>query len=139
MKRRAFITLIGGAAAVWPFAARAQPGDRVKRIGWLVPYVGDGRDSTIRRTFDQEMAKLGWTDGRYPHVDGRAGAGDDTRLRTHAAALVAQACDVIVVNGTQATAIVQRETSTIPIVFVNVADPVASGLVVNMARPAGNT
>jgi putative ABC transport system substrate-binding protein len=143
MRRRDFITLVGGtaAAAAWPLVARAQSGGRVKRIGWLVSVGPDEQDSmqqTVRRAFDQEMARLGWTDGRNVRVDARAAPGDDSRLRAHAAELVAQAPDVIVVNGTQATGILHGATTTIPIVFASVADPVASGFVANMARPGGN-
>src|SRR5262249_31428857 len=141
MRRREFITVLGGAAAAWPLAARAQQGDRVKRIGWLGTGQ-DGQDPVLQatiRSFDQEMARLGWTRGRNIHVEIRTNyAGDENRIRAYATELVAQAPDVILVNGTQATAILRQAASTMPIVLWNVADPIASGFVANMANPGRN-
>ncbi|HEY7300706.1 MAG TPA: ABC transporter substrate-binding protein [Xanthobacteraceae bacterium] len=138
IRRREFITLLGVAAAC-PLAVRAQRPDQVKRIAWLdARGEQDAIRQTSRRAFDEEMAKLGWTEERNLHISIRAAAGDDRRLRANAAELIAEAPDVILVNGTQATAILQQKTRTIPIVFVNVADAVASGFVASMAHPAGN-
>jgi putative ABC transport system substrate-binding protein len=135
MRRRDFITL-GGAAFAWPLAARAQS---VKRVGFLNP--GAENDHEIRAVysaFPQELQKLGWTRDRNLQLDQRWGGGDDDRLRMHARELVATAPDAIMVVGTQTTAILKQVTATIPIVFVNVADPVASGFVASFARPGGN-
>ncbi len=141
MRRRNFIAFVVSSAVAWPLAARAQQRERVKRIGLFVPLSADEQDPiqhTVRRTFAQEMARLGWSDGRAVLVYSGARAGDESSLRTHAAELVASAPDVIVVNGTQAAAILRRQTSAIPIVFANVADPIASGLVSSLSRPGGN-
>jgi ABC-type uncharacterized transport system substrate-binding protein len=138
MRRRSFITLLGGAAAAWPVAARAQRSNAVKRVGFL--RIGAENDPVIEPRYtvlQQELQKLGWTSGRNLEVDVRE-AGDDDRLRIYAAELASKAPDVIVVFNTQATAILKQQTSTIPIVFVGVADPVASGFVASFARPGGN-
>jgi len=139
MKRRAFITLLGGAAAAWPMAARAQQGDRVRRIGVLLP--GDENDPIYKPripTFTQALADLGWTDRRNVRIDLRWAGGDNNRIRAFAQELVGLQPEIIVANGTAVTGAVQRETRTIPIVFVNVADPVASGIVPRLDRPGGN-
>jgi putative ABC transport system substrate-binding protein len=137
MKRRNFITLLGGAAA-WPLAARAQQGDRVRRIGVLT--VGDETDP-VRKTylsaFTQALAGLGWTDGRNVRMDLRWGGGDTNRIRALAQELVGLQPDIILANGTAATAALQRETRTIPIVFANGGDPVATRIVA-LDRPSGN-
>jgi putative ABC transport system substrate-binding protein len=138
MKRREFITLVGGAAA-WPLAARAQQGDRVRRIGVLM--AGDENDP-LRKTyvsaFRQALMGLGWTDGRNLRMDLRWGGDDTNRMRALAQELVGLQPDVILTNATPATAAVQRETPTIPVVFANVSDPVASGIVARLDRPSGN-
>jgi putative ABC transport system substrate-binding protein len=137
--RREFITLLGGAAA-WPLAARAQQGDRVRRIGVLL--AGDENDPAAKArysAFTQALAGLGWTDGRNVRVDLRWTGRDINRIRASAQELVGLQPDIIVTNGTTlGTVAVQRQTPTIPIVFVNVADPVASGLVARLDRPSGN-
>ena len=140
MQRREFITLLGGAAAAWPIAARAQRGNAIKRIGWLSnPAEQDPRHQTELRAFHQELAKLGWTDGQNVLVNYRSAlGGDDNRARALAMEMVTTAPDVILASSTQLTAILKQQTSTIPIVFVNVADPVVSGLVASFARPGGN-
>ena len=128
IRRREFITLVGGVAA-WPLAARAQRGDRTRRIGVLIPW--DENDSvakTFVSAFTQALAGLGWTDGRNVRMDLRWGGGDINRIRALAQELVGLQPDIIVTDGTPATVAVQRETRTIPIVFANVADPVASGI-----------
>jgi putative ABC transport system substrate-binding protein len=138
MRRREFITGLGSAAA-WPVAARAQQGERVRRIGVLMP--GDENDP-LRKTrlsaLTQALAVLGWTDGRNVRMDLRWAADDITRIQAPPQELVGLQPDIIVTNGTPATAAVQRETGTIPIVFVNGGDPVASGIVARLDRPSGN-
>jgi putative ABC transport system substrate-binding protein len=139
VRRRDFITLLGGAAAVWPLEARAQQGDRVRRIGVLMP--GDENDP-VRKThvsaFIQSLADSGWHDGRNTRIVLRWGGGDPNRIRALAQELVGLEPDIIVPNGTPATVAVQQETRTIPIVFVNAGDPVASGIVARLDRPGGN-
>jgi putative ABC transport system substrate-binding protein len=138
MRRREFITVLGGAAA-WPIAARGQQGDRVRRIGVLM--FGDENDpvpKTYVSAFTQALSDLGWTDGRNARMDLRWASGDINRIRTLAQESVGLQPDIILTNGTPATVAVQRETRTIPIVFVNVSDPVASGLVARLDRPSGN-
>jgi putative ABC transport system substrate-binding protein len=139
IKRREFITVFGGAVA-WPLAARAQQGDRVRRIGVLMAY--DENDPVISKPrlseFTQALAGLGWTDGRNVRMELRWYGDDINRSRALAHELVGLGPEVIVTGGTVATLAVQRETRTIPIVFVNVADPVASGLVARLDRPGGN-
>src|SRR6516164_8560840 len=138
MNRREFITLLGGAAA-WPLAARAQQRDRVRRIGVLTP--GDENDP-VRKTFvsafTQTLAGLGWTDGRNVRMDVRWGRADINRIRALAAELVGLQPDIILTYGTPETLALQPQTRTIPIVFANVADPVASGIVARLDRPNGN-
>ena len=141
MRRRDFITLLGGAAAAaWPLAAMAQQPNAVKRIGWLsTTGEQDPQNQAERRSFHQEFAKLGWTDGQNFRIDYRSTSGeDDSRARTLAMEIVTTAPDVILTTGTQFTAILKQQTSMIPIVFVTVADPVVSGLVASFARPGGN-
>jgi putative ABC transport system substrate-binding protein len=138
IKRREFITLLGGAAA-WPVAARAQQGDRVRRIGVLLS--GDENDPVYKArlsAFTQALADLGWTDGRNMRMDLRWFGDDSNRIRALAQELVDLQPDIIVTYGTPATAGVQGETRTIPIIFVNVAEPVASGIVPRLDRPGGN-
>src|SRR5262249_9871644 len=138
MSRREFITLIGGAAA-WPLAARAQQGDRVRRIGVLLPYdESDPEAKTYVSAFTQALAELGWTDGRNVRTDLRWAGGDINQIRPLAQELVDLQPDMIVTGGTVATLAVQRETRTIPIVFVNLGDPVPSGIVPRLNQPGGN-
>jgi putative ABC transport system substrate-binding protein len=137
MKRREFIAGLG--AASWPLAAWAQQIDRVRRIGVLVG--GDENDPTWKprlSAFTQALADLGWTDGRNLRMDLRWGGSDNNRARALAQELVALQPDVIVTSATPATVAVQRETRTIPIVFVAAGDPVASGIVARLDRPSGN-
>ena len=138
MRRREFITMVRGAAA-WPFAASAQQGDRGRRIGMLMP--NDGNDPEQKRrlsAFTQALADLGWTDGRNVRMDLRWGRGDVNRIRALAQELVGLQPDIIVTNGTLATAALQRETRTIPIVFAGVTDPVAQRIIPRLDRPGGN-
>jgi putative ABC transport system substrate-binding protein len=137
MIRREFITLLGG-AAVWPLAARAQRGNRARRIGMLVG--GDENDPLMKprvSAFTQALANLGWTDGRNVRIDLRWGGGDANRMRAIAQELVGSHPDIILTNATAALITLQRETRTIPIVFAG-GDPVASGIVPGLNQPGGN-
>jgi putative ABC transport system substrate-binding protein len=139
MRRRKFITLVGGAAAAWPVVARAQQGDRVRRIGVLMPY--DENDPAAKifiSALTQALAALGWTESRNLRIDLRWAGGDINRIRVSAQKLVGLQPDIIVTNATPPTAALQRETRTIPIVFVNVGDPVVNGVVARLDRPGGN-
>ena len=129
IQRRDFITLLGG-AAVWPLAARAQQGDRVRRIGVLTQYdENDPIAKAMVSAFTQALSDLAWTDGRNVRMGLGWGGGDINRIRALARQLVGLQPDIIVTSGYAATAAIQRETRTIPIVFVNAGDPVASGIV----------
>src|SRR5262245_58222904 len=139
MRRREFITLLGGAAATWPLVARAQQGERMRRIGALLNVAADDPESLTRVTaFAQGLQQLGWIDGRNVRIDYRWGGADVERIRRYAAELLALAPDVIVSSGTPAVAALEQATSTVPIVFVQVPDPVGSGHVESLARPGGN-
>ena len=138
MKRRDFITLVGGAAAAWPLAARAQQAERVRRIGVLMSIENDSDGKAQLSGFMQGLAEIGWTDGRNLRMEIRWGGGDVNRIRTFAKELVALQPDVILAHGTPATAALQRETRTIPIVFVTVTDPVGDGFVAGLPHPGGN-
>jgi putative ABC transport system substrate-binding protein len=139
MRRREFIAGLGGTAAAWPLAAWAQQGDRVRRIGVLMGFDENDPEGKLRYSaFTQTLADLGWTDGRNVRIDLRWGGGDGTRTRALARELVGLKPDIIVTNTTPATAALQRETRTIPIVFAGLGDPVASGLVARLDRPSGN-
>jgi putative ABC transport system substrate-binding protein len=138
MRRREFIAGLGSAAA-WPLAARAQQGDRVRRIGWLRS--GDENDpvaKTVLAAFTQALAGFGWTDGRNVRMDLRWWGDDINRIQALAKELVGLQPDVIVANSDPDTAALQRETRTIPIVMAGVGEPVASGLVPRLDRPGGN-
>ena len=138
MLRREFITLLGGAAA-WPIAARAQQVERMRRIGVLMPFNENDPEMKLRYSaFVQALADLGWTDGRNVQMDLRWGGADTNRIRALAQELVGLQPDIIVTNGVPATAAVQRETRTIPVVFANVGDPVGSGFVAALNQPGGN-
>jgi putative ABC transport system substrate-binding protein len=139
MKRRQFITLAGGAAAAWPFAARAQRTDRMRRIGVLLGW--SENDPVIRANFAaavQRLAQLGWVEGRNIVINVRWTGGNVDQARLFAKELVAWQPDVIFTGTTPATAAVQSETSTIPIIFVVVADPVGAGFVNSLPQPGGN-
>jgi putative ABC transport system substrate-binding protein len=138
IRRREFIAAFGGAAA-WPLVARAQQGDRVRRIGVLLPF--DENDPLWKPPLSalaQALADLGWTDGRNVRIDLRWGRGDTDRIRALAQELVGLQPDIILTGGTAATVALQRETRTIPIVFTVVGDPVASGIVPRLNQPGGN-
>jgi putative ABC transport system substrate-binding protein len=139
LRRREFIAGLGGVAVAWPLAARAQQRDRVRRIGVLLPFdENDPLEKTFVSAFTQALAGLGWTDGRNLRMELRWFGDDSNRIRALAQELVGLQPDIIATNGTLATAAVQRETQTIPIVFANGGDPVASGLVARLDRPSGN-
>jgi putative ABC transport system substrate-binding protein len=138
MRRREFIAGLGGAAA-WPLGARAQQGERVRRIGVL--NLQDENDPIAKlrvSAFTQRLADLGWSDGRNVRIDLRWGGGDTNRIPALAHELVGLQPDIILTSGTPATVAVRRETPTIPIVFVNVGDPVAVGIVARLNRPSDN-
>jgi putative ABC transport system substrate-binding protein len=139
MQRRDFITLIGGAAAAgaWPLTARAQQADRVRRIGVLMN-VDDADQRVSYAAFLQVLQQLGWTDGRNVRIDTRWAGGHAPEIRKHATELAALAPDVIVATGTASMAPLLEATRTLPIEFVNVADPVGAGFIDSMARPGGN-
>jgi putative ABC transport system substrate-binding protein len=138
MRRREFITLLGGAAA-WPLAARAQQSERMRRVGMLMPFTADDPEAQARMlAFAQELQHLGWTVGRNLRIDIRWGAGDADRNRRYAAELLALTPDVILANGGPELAPLQQATRSVPIVFANVVDPVGQGFVASLARPGGN-
>ena len=140
MRRRDFITLLGGAAAAWPVAAHAQQRDRMRRIGVFMPGVADDPEYQARNAaFLQRLGELGWIVGRNVRIEYRWGAGDVERYRTIAAELVALAPDVVLALGFSTVSALQKASRTVPIVFATVTDPVGGGLVASLARPGGNT
>ena len=139
VKRRAFIGALGGAAA-WPTMARAQQGERMRRIGVLTPFAADDPESMARiAAFLQGLGETGWAVGRNVRIDYRWSAGDPDLTRKAATELVALAPDVILATGTPVTAALQQASLSVPIVFAQVPDPVANGFVASLARPSGNT
>jgi putative ABC transport system substrate-binding protein len=138
MKRREFITLVGGAAA-WPLVARAQPGAPVRRIGVLHTSAADDPHGQARNTaFLQALAQSGWIEGRNVRIDIRWGAADAERIRRFAAEVVALAPDVILATGSAIVAPLLQATRSVPVVFALVPDPVGAGFVDSQARPGGN-
>ena len=138
MTRREFITLLGGAAA-WPLAARAQQRERMRRIGLLMTYPADDPVGQARLlALAQELAQSGWIDGRNVRIDVRWGAVDPERIRSYAAELVALAPDVILATGSAIVGSLLQATRAVPIVFVQVAEPVGAGFVQSLSRPGGN-
>jgi putative tryptophan/tyrosine transport system substrate-binding protein len=139
IKRREFIALLGG-AATWPLAGRAQQPERVRRIGVLMNFASDDAEGQARlAAFHQGLQQLGWTVGRNVQIDYRWGAGDADRIRKFAAELVTLAPDVILAATSPSVAALQQTTHTLPIVFVQIADPVGAGFVAGLAQPGGNT
>jgi ABC-type uncharacterized transport system substrate-binding protein len=138
MKRREFITLLGGAAAAWPLTARAQQRERVRRISVLIGVADDRGGQARVTTLKQGLQELGWTDGRNIQIDTRFGGGDVGSIRAHAAELVALGPDVIVANATPVIRALRQATSSIPIVMAAVNDPVEQGFVASLAHPGGN-
>jgi putative tryptophan/tyrosine transport system substrate-binding protein len=138
MNRRDFIALLGG-ATTWPLAARAQQAERIRSVGVLMSLVEDDPEGQARvAAFRQGLQQLGWTDGRNLRIDTRWAAGDADRIRRYAAELVALTPDVILAIGAAVTGPLRQTTRAVPIVFVNVSDPVGAGFVASLARPGGN-
>src|SRR5262249_39637228 len=134
--RREFITLLGGAAAAWPLAARAQQGARMRRVGVVMVSKETDPEPPLRAmAFRQALAKLGWSEGRNVVIDFRFGTGDLNRFRAHAKELTGVTPDVIVAESTPAAVALRQETAAVPIVFLQVANPIGSGLVASLARP----
>ena len=140
MKRREFIALLGGAAAAWPAAARAQQPDRIRRVGVLIGFPEDDPDSKPRLVaFQQGLEKLGWSEGRNIHLDVRfALPANEQQVQMLVKELLALSPDVVVAQGTAPTAAFRRESRNVPIVFIAVGDPVGAGFIANLARPGSN-
>lgn len=139
MRRRAFITLVGGAAASWPLVARAQPADRMRRVGVLMGIAeSDLGARSMVAAFRGALAELGWTEGSNLRIELRWATADADRIRTLAKELVELRPDAILSHSTAVTRVLAGETRTIPIVFLNVADPIISGFAASFARPGGN-
>ena len=137
--RRQFIAVLGGAAVVWPLAARAQQGGAVRQLGMLIDYAeSDPAAQSLVATFRGELAKLGWAEGRNLRIELRWSAGNADRIRTFAKELVDLRPDAILGRGTPETRALCRETQTIPIVFALVSDPITSGFTTNLAHPDRN-
>ena len=139
MRRREFLGILGGAAATWPLAARAQQGERIRRIGALMPFGEHDPETTLRLgAFRKEFDRLGWTEGRNVRIDYRWAAGVAQQFPAFANELVGLAPAVILVQSNLGVAALQKATRTIPIVFASVADPVGSGFIESLSRPGGN-
>ena len=139
MQRREFILALGGAAAAWPLAARAQQPDRMRRIGVLMSLAADDRQGQARlAAFVQGLRESGWTEDRNVRIDTRWAAGNDNDARKYAAELVALTPDVILVSGGSIVGTLLQATRTVPIVFTQTPDPVGAGFVDTLARPGGN-
>ena len=139
MRRREFIALLGGAAAMWPLAASAQQADQVRRIG-VLSNIGESdlEAQSMVTALHEELRKLGWIDGRNLRVDHRWAAGNPERATAFAKELVALKPEVIVGHTTPSVVALRKQTDTIPIVFVQISDPIGSGFITNLARPDGN-
>ncbi|HEY7247299.1 MAG TPA: ABC transporter substrate-binding protein [Xanthobacteraceae bacterium] len=139
MRRRDFITRLAGSAAAWPLAARAQQPDGVRRIGLLHDYKADDPEGKAQVVALREaLQKLGWSEGRNVLLDYKTGATGNEMLRTYATEIVSHNPDVVLTAGATITASLQRASRSVPIVFVNVTDPVGAGVVETLARPGGN-
>jgi putative ABC transport system substrate-binding protein len=138
MRRREFITLFGCVAAAWPRTACAQQSERVRSVGVLIGTADDAEGQARAVVLRQGLSELGWSDGRNIRIDYRWAGGDAAQAKAAAAQLVSRKPDVIIATGTISLAAIQNETSTIPIVFVGVADPVGQGFVASLAHPGGN-
>jgi putative ABC transport system substrate-binding protein len=140
MRRREVIKLVGGAAAAWPLAARAQQDERIRRIGVLMNLAADDPISQARmNALVQALQQFGWADGVNVRIDTRWAAADLERFRRYATELVALAPDVILANTSPSVVAVQQASPVVPIVFVNVTDPLGQGFVASLARPGGNS
>ena len=139
MRRREFMTLLGGAAAAWPLAARGQQGDRMRRVGILMNGAATDADlQLLLASFVQGLRQLGWFEGQNLRIEVRWNAGDNVLARSYAAQLVGLMPDVILAVTTINLEVVRQATSTVAIVFVQVSDPVAQGFVASMPKPGGN-
>ncbi|MFZ1068955.1 MAG: ABC transporter substrate binding protein, partial [Pseudolabrys sp.] len=138
MRRRQFIGLVGSFAVTWPLEIRAQQAERVRRIGVLMSF-GDPTTQSYVTAFRSALTKLGWTEGNNLRTEVRWGAGDADKIRSFAKEIVDLRPDAIVGQSTPVVVALVRETQTIPIVFVNVADPIGSGFVVSLSRPVSNS
>ena len=138
MKRREFITMLGGAAATWPLTAHAQQPERMRRIGAFAGIEDDAEGQARFAAFVQGLRQLGWTDGRNVRIDYRWGGGNADNIRKHAAELASLAPDLILAAGAAVVGPLLQATRTVPIVFVVVPDPVGAGFVDSLARPGGN-
>jgi putative tryptophan/tyrosine transport system substrate-binding protein len=139
MGRREFVALLGGAAAAWPLAARAQQGERMRRVGVVMVTKETDPETPLRAmAFRQALAKLGWSEGRNVVIEFRFGTGDLNRFRAQAKELTGLTPDVIVAESTPAAVALRQETAAVPIVFLQVANPIGSGLVASLARPGAN-
>ena len=139
MRRREFFTLLSGVATAWPFPADAEPAQRPRRIAVLQNLASDDAEGQLRLTaFGQGLQQLGWTVGRNLRIDYRWGVGDAERIRRNVVEVLALAPEVILVAGGRNLSVLQQVNRTIPVVFVTISDPVSSGFVESMARPAGN-
>jgi len=139
MRRRTFISLLGGAAAAWPLGGRAQQGPGVRRIGILMAYSENDREyQSHLAAFREELQKLGWTEGRNVRIDYRWAALDPEMMRRFARELIALQPDVILSSSSPTTVSLLEETHSIPVVFANIVDPVGSGLAASLSRPGGN-
>jgi putative ABC transport system substrate-binding protein len=140
VRRRQFITLLGGAAAAWPLAARAQqPGERVRRIGFLLAISqNDPVTQEYLAALAQGLAPLGWREGHNVQIETRLAGGEASRIRALATELASLSPDVILSHGTETSRIMQQASRMIPIVFTTVTDPIGSGLVASLAHPGGN-
>jgi putative ABC transport system substrate-binding protein len=139
VRRREFITLLGGAAVAWPLAARAQQRERVRRVGVLMGMTADDPESQVRlAAFAQGLQQLGWSVGQNLQIDYRWGGGNAELMRKNATELIALAPDIILAHSSTALTPLLQATRTIPIVFTTVADPVGAGYVDSLARPGGN-
>ena len=137
--RREFITLLGGAAVAWPLTARAQQGERMRRIGVLMPLGADDPEAKARvAAFREGLQQLGWIDGQNVQISIRYAGADIVRIRTHAAELVALIPDVILASGATVMTPLQQATHTVPIVFTQTPDPVGAGFVASLSQPGGN-
>jgi putative tryptophan/tyrosine transport system substrate-binding protein len=139
MRRREFISLLGGTAVAWPLAAHAQQPGGMRRIGALISFAADDPEAQARlAAFVQGLQQLGWTDGRNVRIDTRWAAGNAEDIREYAAELVALAPEVILATGSSTLGPLLQATRTVPIVFTQTADPVGAGFVDSLARPGGN-
>jgi putative ABC transport system substrate-binding protein len=141
MRRREFITLLGGTAASWPLVARAQQGERMRRIGVFFAGAADANDADTRSrltAFQQGLQQLGWSDGRNIQIEYRFGGGNAALIRKYAEELVALSPEVLFSSGAATVAPLLQVTRTVPIIFAGVVDPVGAGFVDTLARPGGN-